>query len=117
MDLLRRPEINYPALMQIEELGPAVLEPSVAEQIDIQAKYEGYLTHQLAEIDRQKKYQTAQIPSSLDYNQVTGLSNEVRQKLNETKPTTLGQASRIPGITPAAISLLLVHLKKKELYP
>nr|CAA71459.1 unnamed protein product [Coxiella burnetii] len=117
MDLLRRPEINYPALMQIEELGPAVLEPSVAEQIDIQAKYEGYLTHQLAEIARQKKYQTAQIPSSLDYNQVTGLSNEVRQKLNETKPTTLGQASRIPGITPAAISLLLVHLKKKELYP
>ncbi|MBW5803021.1 tRNA uridine-5-carboxymethylaminomethyl(34) synthesis enzyme MnmG [Coxiella endosymbiont of Ornithodoros amblus] len=117
MDLLRRPEINYPALMQIEELGPAVLEPSVAEQIDIQAKYEGYLTHQLAEIARQKKYQTAQIPSSLDYNQVNGLSNEVRQKLNETKPTTLGQASRIPGITPAAISLLLVHLKKKELYP
>ncbi|WP_267257228.1 tRNA uridine-5-carboxymethylaminomethyl(34) synthesis enzyme MnmG [Coxiella endosymbiont of Ornithodoros maritimus] len=117
MDLLRRPEINYPVLMQIEELGPAVLEPSVAEQIDIQAKYEGYLTHQLAEIARQKKYQTTQIPSSLDYNQVNGLSNEVRQKLNETKPTTLGQASRIPGITPVAISLLLVHLKKKELYP
>lgn len=114
MDLLRRPKITYVKLMQIENLGPSVNDVSVAEQIDIQAKYEGYLTHQLAEIARQKKYESAHIPASIDYNEVIGLSNEVRQKLNQIKPTTLGQAKRIPGITPAAISLLLIHLKKQE---
>ncbi|CAN7945448.1 unnamed protein product [Ixodes hexagonus] len=114
MDLLRRPEITYFELMQIENLGPAVNDFAVAEQIDIQAKYEGYLSHQLAEIARQKKYESAHIPESINYNEVTGLSNEVRQKLSQIKPTTLGQATRISGITPAAISLLLVHLKKQE---
>ncbi|QTS83566.1 tRNA uridine-5-carboxymethylaminomethyl(34) synthesis enzyme MnmG [Coxiella endosymbiont of Amblyomma nuttalli] len=114
MDLLRRPEITYFELMQIEDLGPAVDDAAIAEQIDIQAKYEGYLTHQLAEIARQKKYESAHIPACINYNEVTGLSNEVRQKLNQIKPTTLGQATRIPGITPAAISLLLVYLKKKR---
>lgn len=114
MDLLRRPEITYFELMQIENLGPAVNDFAVAEQIDIQAKYEGYLSHQLAEIARQKKYESARIPDAMNYNEVIGLSNEVRQKLGQIKPTTLGQATRIPGITPAAISLLLVHLKKQE---
>ena len=114
MDLLRRPEITYFELMQIENLGPAVNDFAVAEQIDIQAKYEGYLSHQLAEIARQKKYESAHIPESINYNEVTGLSNEVRQKLSQIKPTTIGQTTRIPGITPAAISLLLVHLKKQE---
>ena len=112
MDLLRRPKVDYLALMTIKELGPGVEDIVVAEQIDIQAKYDGYLAHQVAEITRQKKYEAAQLPFSMDYNAVIGLSNEVRQKLNEIKPATLGQASRIPGITPAAISLLLVHLKK-----
>ena len=113
LDLLRRPEINYTALMQIAELGPSITDATLAEQIDIQAKYEGYLTHQLAEIARQKKYEAAELPASISYDQVTSLSNEARQKLKEIKPATLGQASRIPGITPATISLLLVHLKKK----
>lgn len=113
LDLLRRPEINYTALMKITELGPSITDATLAEQIDIQAKYEGYLTHQLAEIARQKKYEAAALPASIIYDQVTGLSNEARQKLKEIKPDTLGQASRIPGITPATISLLLVHLKKK----
>ena len=112
MDLLQRPKIDYLTLMQIKELGPGVEDIVVAEQIDIQAKYNGYLAHQVAEIARQKKYEAAQLPLSMDYNQVIGLSNEVRQKLNEIKPATLGQASRIPGITPAAISLLLVYLKR-----
>lgn len=114
MDLLRRPEITYFELMKIENLGPSVDDFSVAEQIDIQAKYEGYLVHQLAEVTRQKKYESAYIPESIDYNEVAGLSNEVRQKLSQIRPTTLGQATRIPGITPAAISLLLIYLKKKK---
>ncbi|MFW0072443.1 MAG: tRNA uridine-5-carboxymethylaminomethyl(34) synthesis enzyme MnmG [Coxiella-like endosymbiont] len=114
MDLLRRPEITYFELMKIENLGPSVNDFSVAEQIDIQAKYEGYLVHQLAEVTRQKKYESAYIPESIDYNEVAGLSNEVRQKLSQIRPTTLGQATRIPGITPAAISLLLIYLKKKK---
>lgn len=114
MDLLRRPEITYFELMQVENLGPSVNDISVAEQIDIQAKYEGYLSHQLAEIARRKKYESAHIPESIDYNEVIGLSNEARQKLSQIKPTTLGQATRISGITPAEISLLLIHLKKQE---
>ena len=114
MDLLRRPEITYFDLMKIENLGPSVNDFSVAEQIDIQAKYEGYLAHQLAEVTRQKKYESACIPKSIDYNEVIGLSNEVRQKLSQIRPVTIGQAARISGVTPAAISLLLVHIKKEK---
>lgn len=113
LDLLRRPEISYPQLMQLDELGPVLDDPAVIQQVEIQAKYDGYLTRQLAEIARQKKHETARIPEKIDYDQVTGLSNEVRQKLMDIQPSTIGQATRIPGVTPAAISLLLIHLKKK----
>ena len=113
LDLLRRDKITYSQLMDIESLGPGVKDATVAEQIEIQAKYQGYLSHQWREIARQKKYESVQIPSVIDYKKITGLSNEVRQKLLEISPTTVGQASRIPGVTPAAVSLLLVHFKKK----
>lgn len=111
-DLLRRPEITYSQLMSIESLGPGVSD-AIAEQIEIQAKYEGYLIHQRKEIARQKKYEDVKILESLDYKEIVGLSNEVRQKLTDIKPATVGQAGRIPGVTPAAVSLLLVHLKKR----
>ena len=114
LDLLSRPEITYSKLMDIESLGPEVKDVAVAEQIEIQAKYEGYLVHQRREISRQKKYESVQIPKTMDYKEINGLSNEVRQKLLEINPATVGQASRIPGVTPAAISLLLVHLKKER---
>ncbi|MFW0008149.1 MAG: tRNA uridine-5-carboxymethylaminomethyl(34) synthesis enzyme MnmG [Coxiella endosymbiont of Dermacentor nuttalli] len=113
LDLLRRPEITYFQLMSIENLGPGVSDAIIAEQIEIQAKYEGYLIHQLKEIARHKKYEDMKIPESVDYKEIACLSNEVRQKLIEIKPTTIGQARRIPGVTPAAVSLLLVHLKKR----
>lgn len=112
LDLLRRPKITYSQLMSIKSLGPGV-SGAVAEQIEIQAKYEGYLTHQCKEITRQKRYEGVQIPETMDYKEIASLSNEVRQKLLEVKPATLGQAGRIPGVTPAAVSLLLVHLKKR----
>jgi len=113
LDLLRRPEVSYPQLIQIEELGPAVENPAVVEQVEIQAKYDGYLKRQLEEIARLKKHEAASIPEKINYDQITGLSNEVRQKFIDVRPSTIGQATRIPGVTPAAISLLLIHLKKK----
>lgn len=112
LELLRRPEITYSQLMDIESLGPGVKDATVAEQIEIQTKYQGYLTHQWREIARQKKYESVQIPPVIDYKKISGLSNEVCQKLLEINPATVGQAGRIPGVTPVAISLLLVHLKK-----
>jgi tRNA uridine 5-carboxymethylaminomethyl modification enzyme len=87
----------------------------VAEQVEIQAKYAGYIARQQAEIDRQRRNETARLPEDLDYSRVRGLSNEVQQKLSDYRPQTLGQASRIPGVTPAAISILLVHMKKQGL--
>jgi tRNA uridine 5-carboxymethylaminomethyl modification enzyme len=86
----------------------------VLEQVEIQAKYAGYIERQQIEIARARRYEDLPLPETLDYRQVVGLSNEVREKLALHKPATLGQAARIPGITPAAISLLLVHLKKKS---
>jgi tRNA uridine 5-carboxymethylaminomethyl modification enzyme len=112
LDLLRRPEINYASLMDIAALGPAVQDSKVAEQIEIQVKYHGYIERQQAEIARLRKHENTKIPVDIDYSQVSGLSNEVRQKLIAVGPATLGQASRIPGVTPVAISLLLIHLKK-----
>jgi tRNA uridine 5-carboxymethylaminomethyl modification enzyme len=112
IDLLKRPEVEYHSLMSIKELGEAVLNPKVAEQVQIQAKYDGYIQRQQAEIERTKRHEETSLPINLNYEQVQGLSNEVRQKLTEVKPQTIAQASRIPGVTPAAISLLLVHLKK-----
>jgi tRNA uridine 5-carboxymethylaminomethyl modification enzyme len=115
IDLMRRPELDYEKLMSIKALGPAVENPAVAEQVEIQAKYQGYLSRQLEEIEKAKRYEDKIIPENVDYDDVTGLSNEVRQKLIDHRPTTLGQAGRISGVTPAAVSLLLVHLKKKQL--
>ena len=87
-------------------------EQDVAEQIEIQVKYEGYIARQQLEVERQLAQESTEIPSTIDYGQVAGLSAEVRQKLSATRPATLGQASRISGVTPAAISLLMIHLKR-----
>jgi len=110
-DLLRRPEGSY-AILQTLGLAPADLDPQVAEQVEIQAKYAGYIERQQLEIDRVRRYEDARLPLDLDYAAVAGLSNEVRVKLAEHRPETVAQAGRISGVTPAAVSLLLVHLKK-----
>jgi tRNA uridine 5-carboxymethylaminomethyl modification enzyme len=106
-ELLRRPEHTYANLLTASEIDPVV-----AEQVEIQAKYEGYIDRQREEVARQAALQTKRLPPTLDYRQVVGLSTEVQQKLSLHRPETLGQASRISGVTPAAISLLLVHLKR-----
>jgi tRNA uridine 5-carboxymethylaminomethyl modification enzyme len=111
-DLLRRPGVTYPALMTLPGAGPAVGDAQVAEQVEIQCKYHGYIERQQDEITRQEAYETMALPADLDYRRVRGLSIEVQQKLNQQQPETLGQAARISGVTPAAISLLLVHLKR-----
>jgi tRNA uridine 5-carboxymethylaminomethyl modification enzyme len=114
LDLLKRPEMDYSKLTSIAEIGPAVEDPLVAEQVEIQAKYEGYLNRQAEEIEKARRYEDKKIPDAIEYDQVKGLSNEVRQKLIDHRPATLGQAGRISGVTPAAISLLLVHIKKSS---
>lgn len=113
-ELLRRPGVSYALLMQAEGVGPGVDDAKVAEQVEIQAKYAGYIERQGDEIARHRRNEATRLPESLDYATVRGLSNEVRQKLAAVRPATLGQAARIPGVTPAAISLLLVHLKKND---
>lgn len=112
LELLRRPDVSYDALMTLEGAGEAVVDPVVAEQVEIQAKYAGYIDRQREEIARQQRQQGLPLADDLDYSQVRGLSTEVCQKLETQRPATVGQASRISGVTPAAISLLLVHLKK-----
>lgn len=112
MQLLRRPEVGYETLMKLNGAGDSVRDPKVAEQLEIQAKYHGYIERQYAEIEKQKRNESAVLSVEMDYSLVKGLSNEVAQKLNEHKPVTVGQASRISGVTPAAISLLLVYIKK-----
>jgi len=112
LDLLRRPEIGYTDLMKVEGFGPGVSDPQVAEQVEVQVRYAGYVDRQREEIERQRRHEATAIPTDFDYASVTGLSAEVRQKLQKTRPETIGQASRIAGITPAAISLLLVFLKR-----
>lgn len=114
-DLLRRPEIDYNLLMTLSDFAPGVDSPAAAQQVEIQVKYEGYISRQQDEIQRQLRNENATLPVDLDYKQVSGLSNEVVAKLNDHKPTSIGQASRISGITPAAISILLVWLKKQGL--
>lgn len=114
-DLIRRPEVNYLDLMAIEGVGPALLDPAAAEQVEIQIKYEGYINRQQDEIAKHERNENSRLPSQFDYSVVKGLSNEVVMKLNQSLPETVGQASRIQGITPAAISLLLVYLKKQGL--
>lgn len=114
LELLRRPEVSYAELMALEEVGPAIAHTQVAEQVEIQVKYEGYIERQQEEIQRQQRHEETRIPANFDYSQVKGLSAEVIQKLSNNQPTTIGQASRISGITPAAISLLLVYVRRSS---
>lgn len=114
-DLLRRPELTYSQLMTLPAFGPSLTNPLAAEQVEIQVKYEGYIARQKEEIDRQQRNENTLLPTDLDYQNVSGLSNEVIAKLNDHKPSSIGQASRISGITPAAISILLIYLKKQGL--
>jgi len=116
LDLLRRPEMDYQQLAQVPSLAPeSPLPAAVTEQIEIEAKYAGYVDRQKDEVSRSVKQETQVLPDDLDYSQIYGLSNEVRSKLEAQRPSTLGQAGRIPGVTPAAISLLQVHLKRRSL--
>ena len=114
-ELLKVPEVNLIGLLSIISPADAALDPQVIDQVEIQGKYAGYLDRQIADVEKTRHQQEIALPDSLDYDSVTGLSNEVRQKFSENRPETIGQASRIPGVTPAAISLLLVHLKKQSL--
>ena len=111
-ELLRRPGLGYRNLMRVPGVGPGIYDDAVAEQIEIQARYSGYIERQLREIERQRAQEDALIPESLKFSEVRGLSSEVAQKLAEHQPQTLGQAARIDGVTPAAISLLSVHLHR-----
>jgi tRNA uridine 5-carboxymethylaminomethyl modification enzyme len=114
LDLLRRPELDYQKLMEIPEAAPGVADAKVAEQVETHIKYIGYIERQTVEIARQRRHQDTHLPADLDYSEVRGLSTEVSQKLNRHRPASIGQASRISGVTPAAISLLLVYLKKRR---
>ena len=112
-DLLRRPNLDYAALMTLPDAQPeAALADSVVEQVEIQVKYQGYIDRQNEEIDSRRDIETLKLPDDIDYSKVKGLSAEVQQKLNQHKPETVGQASRISGVTPAAVALLMVHLKR-----
>ena len=111
-DLLRRPDVSYGSLMSLPAAGPGVNDPVIAEQVEIQAKYAGYITRQRTEVERHESQGALKLPRDLDYSEVRGLSREVQQKLDRFKPETIGQAARMQGVTPAAVSLLLVHLKR-----
>jgi len=118
-DLLRRPGVDYHALTALPGIGPPPpcaderIAAQVALQVDVQAKYSGYIERQQADILRQRRSEQQRLPDDLDYGQVAGLSHEARQRLAAARPATLGQASRLPGITPAAVSILLIHLRKR----
>jgi len=113
--MIRRPEVTYASLMSVEGLGPAIENSQAAEQVEITIKYQGYIDRQLDEIEKLKRHENTLLANNIDYSAIIGLSNEVTAKLNDIKPENIGQASRISGITPAAISILLVHLKKSSL--
>jgi len=112
-DLLKRPGLNYTDIAGLK--GEVVSDPRVAEQVEIQAKYDGYISRQKDEIEQMRRYEETPLPENFDYTVIGGLSNEVIQKLDTQKPETLGSASRIQGVTPAAISQILVHMKKLKL--
>jgi len=114
-DLLRRPEVTYSTLVSLENFAPAIEDSQASEQVEIQVKYAGYIQRQRDEIEKSLRHENTKLPLNLEYSKVKGLSNEVVAKLSDAKPETLGVASRISGITPAAISILLVHLKKHGL--
>ena len=112
LDLLKRPELGYEQLLAVPGIGPGVDDPMVAQQVEIQVRYAGYLDRQAEEIARRMRHETLEIPADFDYRQVRGLSTEVIEKLLAGRPATVGQAGRMQGVTPAAISLLMVYLKK-----
>ncbi|ABR73713.1 tRNA uridine-5-carboxymethylaminomethyl(34) synthesis enzyme MnmG [Actinobacillus succinogenes] len=112
-DLLRRPEVSYEKLTKTAAFSPALEDKQAAEQVEIAIKYQGYIEHQQEEIEKQKRHENTLIPERFDYSLVAGLSNEVRAKLEQHRPVSIGQAGRISGVTPAAISILLVNLKKQ----
>ena len=123
LDLLRRPELRYRDVADLsmvgpgdwyDELGPEQSE-QVALQLEVQAKYQGYVERQEREIERHAKQESLKLPADLDYANVTGLSTEAMQRLTSARPETLGQASRLEGMTPSAVSLLLIHLKKRQM--
>jgi tRNA uridine 5-carboxymethylaminomethyl modification enzyme len=114
LDLLRRPQVSYQSLLTLPGAGEGVADAQVAEQVEIQAKYQGYIERQQEEIERHHHYEALRLSPDMDYSKVHGLSIEVKQKLAQHKPETLGQAARISGVTPAAISLLLVYLKRMQ---
>jgi len=123
VDLLRRPELSYEKISKLavvgafDEDGPVFdeLREQIVLQLDVQAKYQGYIERQAREIVRQEKQESLRLPADIDYDSVNGLSNEARQRLASTRPVTLGQASRLEGMTPSAVSLILIHLKKRQL--
>ena len=125
LDLLRRPDVDYAWLTSLEKVGPRMAAageyPELAEQIDaqveIEVRYAGYVKPQQDEIERSRGSDELPLPDDLDYGLIHGLSHEIRQKLARQRPATVGQASRIPGVTPVAVSLLLVHLKKRRSRP
>ncbi|WP_330925111.1 tRNA uridine-5-carboxymethylaminomethyl(34) synthesis enzyme MnmG [Candidatus Sororendozoicomonas aggregata] len=112
-ELLRRPELSYDDVAGL--VGEAETSEQVRDQVEIQTKYQGYIDRQTQEIDKLRRYENTRIPETMDFENIDGLSNEIRQKLKEQRPDTLGRASRIQGMTPAAVSLLLIHLKKKSM--
>ena len=121
-ELLRRPEVSYEALLEVAGTPDWLAAPSddrippqVRVQLEARAKYAGYIERQRDEIERQRRNEETKLPDDIDYNQVAGLSHEVRGRLAEYRPATVGQAGRVPGVTPAAVTLLLVHLKKRSL--
>ena len=111
LNLLSRPEIDYAGLVSLT--GQGSIDPQVAEQVEIKTKYAGYIDRQQDEIARLRASENTRLPDDIDYTTISGLSKEIQSKLGITRPETLGQASRIPGVTPAAISLLMIHLKKR----
>ncbi|MGC1183346.1 tRNA uridine-5-carboxymethylaminomethyl(34) synthesis enzyme MnmG [Legionella sp.] len=114
-EFIKRPEINYQHLLKLKDLNLPEIPPEVSEQIEIQNKYAGYIDRQQQDIEKMRKQEQTALPKSLNYSEVIGLSTEVIQKLSRIKPTSLAQAGRISGVTPAALSLLLIHLKKQRL--
>jgi tRNA uridine 5-carboxymethylaminomethyl modification enzyme len=114
LELLARPDLSYADLAAVPGIGPGVADAAVAEQVEIQAKYAGYIARQQAEIERSRAGEAQVLPDDFDYAGVRGLSAEVREKLLRHRPATIGQAARIPGVTPAAVSLLLIHLKRRS---
>jgi tRNA uridine 5-carboxymethylaminomethyl modification enzyme len=108
---LRRPEVNWESLVELGLAGGGEVEAEVREQLEIQVKYEGYIKRDLEILEGMRKHEETRIPAGLDFGGVSGLSNEVKNRLSKTRPETLGQMSRMPGVTPAAVANLLIHLK------